>query len=55
MLLDVVPSGGDGPWSSLRRESLKFLAEDDSIDLPKAGWKAYTVEQRSDRTVLKSL
>ncbi len=31
---------------------MKFLAEDESIDLPKAGWKAYTVEERGDRAVL---
>ncbi|KAK4159744.1 histidine phosphatase superfamily [Cladorrhinum sp. PSN259] len=26
---------------------MKFLAEDEEIDLPKAGWKAYTVEERN--------
>ncbi|KAK3902816.1 phosphoglycerate mutase-like protein [Staphylotrichum tortipilum] len=34
---------------------MKFLAEDESIDLPKAGWKAYAVEERSDRAVLRPL
>jgi broad specificity phosphatase PhoE len=27
---------------------MKYLAEDDSIDLPKAGWKAYTIGTRED-------
>jgi broad specificity phosphatase PhoE len=27
---------------------MKYLAEDDSIDLPKAGWKAFTVGTRED-------
>ena len=27
---------------------MKFLAEDDAIDLPKAGWKAFTVGSRED-------
>jgi broad specificity phosphatase PhoE len=34
---------------------MKFLAEDESIDLPKAGWKAYTVQERSGRAVLRRL
>lgn len=34
---------------------MKFLAEDESIDLPKAGWKAYTVEETSDRVLLRAL
>lgn len=27
---------------------MKFLAEDDSLDLPKAGWKAYTIRNREE-------
>ncbi|KAG7284946.1 hypothetical protein NEMBOFW57_009561 [Staphylotrichum longicolle] len=34
---------------------MKFLAEDEGIDLPKAGWKAYTVEETSGRAVLRPL
>jgi len=34
---------------------MKFLAEDEGIDLPKAGWKAYTVEEKGDGAVLKTL
>lgn len=34
---------------------MKFLAEDESIDLPKAGWEACTVEGRSDRAILSTL
>ncbi|KAH6847109.1 histidine phosphatase superfamily [Chaetomium sp. MPI-CAGE-AT-0009] len=29
---------------------MKFLTEDGAIDLPKAGWKAYTVNDRTDGT-----
>jgi broad specificity phosphatase PhoE len=34
---------------------MKFLTEDESIDLPKAGWKAYSAEERGDRVVLRPL
>lgn len=34
---------------------MKFLAEDGSIDLPKAGWKAYLVEESGDEAVLKPI
>ncbi|KAK4119414.1 phosphoglycerate mutase-like protein [Parathielavia appendiculata] len=34
---------------------MKFLAEDESIDLPKAGWRAYTVEESIGRAVLRPL
>jgi len=27
---------------------MKFLAEDETIDLPKAGWKAFRVDGRED-------
>jgi broad specificity phosphatase PhoE len=30
---------------------MKFLAEDDSLDLPKAGWTAYTISDREDANV----
>lgn len=30
---------------------MKFLAEDESIDLPKAGWKAYKVEKQANGQV----
>jgi broad specificity phosphatase PhoE len=34
---------------------MKFLAEDETIDLPKAGWKAYEAEERGNRVVLRPL
>jgi broad specificity phosphatase PhoE len=34
---------------------MKFLTEDESIDLPKAGWKAYAAEEGGDRVVLRPL
>ena len=34
---------------------MKFLAEDERIELPKAGWRAYSVEERGDRVVLRPL
>ncbi|KAK3897939.1 hypothetical protein C8A05DRAFT_19392, partial [Staphylotrichum tortipilum] len=34
---------------------MKFLAENKGIDLPKAGWKAYMVEEKGDGAVLKPL
>lgn len=34
---------------------MKFLAEDESIDLAKAGWKAYSVEEKDDRAILRPL
>lgn len=30
---------------------MKFLAQDKSIDLPKAGWEAYTIGKRNDDEV----
>jgi broad specificity phosphatase PhoE len=34
---------------------MRFLVEDESIDLPKAGWKAYSAEERGDSVVLRPL
>jgi broad specificity phosphatase PhoE len=34
---------------------MKFLTEDESIDLPKAGWKAYSAEETGGRVVLRPL
>jgi hypothetical protein len=31
---------------------MKFLTEDQDIDLPKAGWRVYTIERHGEKVVL---